>query len=85
VDHELKTWPCFFEPVLKGKKRFELRWNDRDFHEGDTLTLREWAPFSTPHYTGRRLRARVVLIIHAGTLPSGLEPGHCVMSIELIQ
>jgi hypothetical protein len=49
--HELKTWPEFFEPVFTGRKAFELRKNDRDFREGDELWLREWQPMQG--YTGR--------------------------------
>jgi hypothetical protein len=44
MNHELKTWPRFFEPLVAGKKTFELRENDRKFKEGDTLTLKEFIP-----------------------------------------
>jgi ASC-1-like (ASCH) protein len=37
VKHDLKTWPEYFEKVLSGEKRFEIRKNDRHFKEGDTL------------------------------------------------
>jgi len=32
--HRLKPWPEFFEPVLTGEKRFELRRDDRCFQVG---------------------------------------------------
>jgi hypothetical protein len=51
--HELKTWPEYFEAVLKKKKTFELRKNDRDFKVGDTLILREFIPCDKCNGTGR--------------------------------
>ena len=42
--HELKTWPQYFAAVRSGKKRFEIRRNDREFAVGDVLVLREFDP-----------------------------------------
>lgn len=44
MEHELKTWPCYFEHVTSGNKTFEIRKNDRGFQSGDTVVLREWDP-----------------------------------------
>lgn len=40
--HELKILPQFFNSVIRGDKRAELRKNDRDYQVGDALMLREW-------------------------------------------
>ena len=40
--HKLKTWDGFFHEVWDGKKRFELRNNDRNFQVGDTVYLQEY-------------------------------------------
>lgn len=40
--HELKILPQFFNSVIRGDKRAELRKNDRDYQVGDVLILREW-------------------------------------------
>jgi len=47
-----KIWPEYFELVLSGKKKFEVRVNDFNIAEGDTLVLYEWNP-KTKTYTGR--------------------------------
>jgi len=49
-----KIWPEFFEKVLSGEKRFELRVADLEISTGDTLVLEEWNP-KTKMYTGRSL------------------------------
>lgn len=49
--HELKIWPEFFNDVYFGFKTFEIRKNDRDFHTGDTLILKEFDP--EQGYSGR--------------------------------
>lgn len=78
--HELKSWPEFFQPIWDGIKRFEIRRNDRGYHVGDNLLLREWNP-DTKDYTGRTIRARVVYITDGGRL-SMLYPGYVAMGIE---
>lgn len=63
--HELKSWPEFFVPVLRGVKNFEVRVNDRNFHVGDVLWLHEWEPGETigdGRYTGRSLRRKVTYV-----------------------
>lgn len=49
--HELKTWPDFFRDVADGRKKFEIRKDDRDYKVGDLLRLKEYDP-QTQTYTG---------------------------------
>ena len=58
--HHLKTLPQHFENVLKGLKKFEVRYNDRDFKADDTLILQE---YWNGKYTGRALSARATYIL----------------------
>ncbi len=55
---EKKVWPEYFQQILDGSKTFELRLNDFDIEEGDTLVLKEWSP-DTKDYTGRILEKKV--------------------------
>lgn len=80
ITHELKTWPEFFNETRGGRKRFELRRNDRDFQVGDELLLKEWVPQDIPSsvdpesapifkgYTGHELRVRVDYIMDFNSL-----------------
>lgn len=56
--HDLKIWPEHFEAVVSGRKTFEVRADDREYAEGDTLLLREWNPDLQVH-TGRTTERRV--------------------------
>lgn len=62
MQHELKTWPEYFEPVCSGVKRFEYRKNDRDFQVGDILWLREYDP-ATDKYSGRAIFVEVTYVL----------------------
>ncbi len=85
--HELKTWPTFFEAVLRGDKAFEWRKYDRDFAVGDELVLKEWCPLdgashSSPllGYTDRSITARITYILTSFGVPEG----YCVLGIQVI-
>ncbi len=78
--HELKTWPEMFHAVKSGKKRFELRRDDRGFQEGDRLRLMEWNPNARPCYTGHSLLVRVTFVLRDAEM-FGLASGFCAMSI----
>jgi hypothetical protein len=76
MTHEMKTWPIFFRQVKAGRKSFEVRRNDRDFHVGDVLILQEYDP-AAKTYTGDFV-ARGVTYLMEGM---GLEPGYVAMAI----
>ncbi len=53
-----KIWPQYFDEVASGKKKYELRLNDFEVNEGDTLVLAEWDP-EKKEYTGRQIEKKV--------------------------
>ena len=78
--HMLKTIPPFFEQITSGKKKFEIRKNDRDFKVGDYLQLREYDSV-TKEYTERETNRIVTHIMRKEGVPFGLREGYCIMSI----
>ena len=56
-----KIWPEYFDAVVSGKKKFELRLNDFEIQEGDTIVLEEWDP-KTKAYTGRKIQKKATYV-----------------------
>lgn len=46
---------------LQEKKKYELRLNDFEIHEGDVLVLKEWDKEKN-EYTGRRIEKKVTRV-----------------------
>jgi ASC-1-like (ASCH) protein len=62
--HYLKTWPEYYEDVKSGRKRFEIRKDDRPdepYEVGDMLILQEFDPETG--YTGAEDLIREVTYI----------------------
>lgn len=77
--HELKILPEYFDAVRCGDKRFEIRKNDRNFHTGDILRLKEW---DGEKYTGDEIDALVRWILF--DCQDAIKPGYCIMSIDIM-
>ena len=80
MTHILKIQPEYYEAVLAGTKRFEVRRDDRvpRYAVGDTLILEEFADGA---YTGRDITV-FVDYIYRGAL---CLDGYCIMSIRLLR
>ena len=62
-----KVWPEFFEKIISGKKKFELRLADFEINEGDTLVLDEWDKDKKGH-TGRKIEVTTTYILKTKNL-----------------
>ena len=79
MTHELKVWPQYFEMLLDGRKKFEVRENDRNFQLGDVLTLREFDP-DEKRYNAGMCTKKVTSILYGPKF--GIERGYCVMGLN---
>jgi len=60
-----KVLPDYFQDILEGKKKYELRLNDFDIEPGDTLVLEEYTSVdhATRQATGRVLEKQVTYLM----------------------
>jgi len=58
---EYKLHSEYYDQINSGKKKFELRLNDREVNEGDILLLREWDRIKN-EYTGRNIEKTVTRV-----------------------
>lgn len=57
-----KVWREYFEKIIFGKKKLELRLADFEVNEGDTLVLEEWDK-DKKEYTGRKVEVVATYIL----------------------
>jgi hypothetical protein len=57
-----KVWSEYFEKIISGKKKFELRLGDFEVNEGDILVLEEWDN-NKKEYTGRKIEVIATYIL----------------------
>jgi len=63
--HDLKLFTKYFQHVIDGNKKSELRYDDRGYQIGDVITLHEGCPAINKEgfeYTGRNISARISYI-----------------------
>ena len=85
--HEVKSWPEYFEPLVKGAKLFDVRFDDRSYTVGDHLRIREYDD-RAGKYTGREITRKITYVLHgagAGAVPplAGVHPRFVVLSLGL--
>lgn len=89
--HNLKTDPKVFEQSLLGNKPWEIRFNDRDFQDGDIVYLEETSYSGQEmkeegkplEYTGRYIKGVIDYVLHGPSY--GLEDGWCIFTHRIVQ
>lgn len=76
--HQLKCEAQYFEDCVSGRKTFEVRKNDRNFHLGDYLALNELTK-ATKVETGRSALFHVIYILNDKDF---VKEGYVVLGIE---
>lgn len=77
--HEVKLVASWWNDITSGKKRFELRKNDRGYKVGDKLLMQEYAAGA---FTGRTIMADITYMLEEYT---GLTEGYAILGIELLK
>lgn len=80
--HYLKTDPEYFQAVKKGKKKFEMRFNDRNYQVGEILVLQEFDRIVGNYTSSPDL---IVLVTYALTVKPFVPDGYICMSINVIK
>lgn len=75
--HDIKIAASYYDDVTSGRKRFELRKNDRGYKVGDSLKMLE---FKNGKHTGRTIDADVIYLLEEY---AGLEEGYCILGIDV--
>lgn len=78
--HIIKCEEPFFDDIITGQKKFEIRFNDRNYQEGDQILLRAWHPETG--YDGGFIYVEILYVLTAKQFP-GLKSGYVCMTIEI--
>jgi len=76
--HIVKCWPIYFGALLCRDKRFDVRFNDRDYQVDDLVTFQEWCPV-TKEFSGEELTYRALYIL---AQHDGLKDGFVVLGLD---
>lgn len=80
--HDLKLDALYFNEVAAGKKRAEIRLNDRNYREKDLLILRKWDPIAHAYCTDKPCVRMITSVL--GNLP-GLAPEYVLLSMRSLE
>lgn len=78
MTHEIKIHSTYASEHLRGVKDWELRKNDRDYKEGDTVKFIVVTERNEP--TGMVYTREITNVFHGGVY--GLQDGFCIFSIK---
>lgn len=75
--HDIKIAASYYGDVASGRKRFELRKNDRGYKTGDALKMLE---FEDGKHTGRAIDADIIYMLEDY---AGPEEGYYILGIDV--
>lgn len=70
-----KILPQYFDCIITGEKKFEIRKDEDDIQTGDVLVLEEW---NNQFYTGRKISKDVKYVLRSAS-NYGLQEGYCII------
>lgn len=79
MNHVLKCESEYFQATKNGLKMFEVRRNDRNFKEGDTILLLE---VKGDWETSERLKLKITYFLRGGIY--GISDSYCVLGLSKI-
>lgn len=74
MKHRLKIKKMYFDRIVSGEKKFEVRLNDRDYQVGDLIAFEPIAIYGS-------LEVKIIYI-HAGL---GMADNYVILGIEVLQ
>ena len=77
--HKVKILSHWFEAVIAGYKKAELRFNDRGYEVGDVLVMREYDGGTRTH-SGRKVHVKVTHVADVGKI----QHNYVLLSFELL-
>ena len=79
--HILKLEECFWQAILQGKKKSEVRKDDQDFQTGDTIVFAINSPLNNAGPEPiMEYQFKITHVLRGGQY--GIESGYVVLSIE---
>ena len=63
--HDLKLQSPYFEDIESGKKRFEIRWDNKNIQRGDVCRLHQWNEVEAK-YSGKTITVHVDYVAEFG-------------------
>ncbi len=83
TQHKLKCWTPYYNAIVAGDKKFDVRRDDRGFQKGDTVLLEQFDPGKMRYVMsggGTRpysIEKKIKYILTGGQF--GIEPGYVVL------
>lgn len=80
MKHSIKIKQCHLIHILKRRKSFEVRYNDRDYQVGDTIIF---LPLEDDNYDAYKIESPIppyqITYLHSGL---GMQEGYVVLAIQ---